>query len=77
MGISNEQLLNTKAIVVYSNKQINDLAYSNSKYFIMARNIGDLTSSQARENWYISPYSKSMFFSTIMLFLEKIMYNIR
>lgn len=62
LGISNEQLLNTKAIVVYSNKQINDLAYSNSKYFIMARNIGDLTSSQARENWYISPYSKSMFF---------------
>jgi hypothetical protein len=51
----------TKGIVVYSETIINENVASGAKYFVMARNVGDLDLDGKLENWYISNYDKSTF----------------
>ena len=61
-GITDSEILSqTKAIAIYSTDLINDSALSSSKYFVIARNVSDLTLDEKKTNWVISPYSKSMF----------------
>lgn len=60
-GITDEELANASAIAIYSDVFINDSALSSSKYFIAARNITGLSVEEMKQDWYISPYSKSMF----------------
>ena len=60
-GISDEQLQNTSAIVIYSKLFINDSALSSSKYFVVARNITGLSVEEMKQDWHLSTYSKSLF----------------
>ena len=60
-GITDEQLQNTSAIVVYSKLFINDSALSSSKYFVVARNITGLSVEEMKQDWHLSTYSKSIF----------------
>ena len=59
--VNANEIENAKAIVIYSKVLINNSSLSSSKYFVMARNITDLSSAEKLENWVISPYSKNMF----------------
>lgn len=49
-----EILTNTKAIVIYSDRWINDNANAGAKYFIMAKNVDGLTNQQKTADWSIS-----------------------
>ena len=60
-GISDEQLQNASAIVIYSKLFINDSALSSSKYFVVARNITGLSVEEMKQDWHLSTYSKSLF----------------
>ena len=60
-GVTSDQLAETKAIAIYSTDFINDSALSSSKYFVVARNITGLSVREMRQDWHISPYSKSIF----------------
>ncbi len=60
-SLKNYDLSDIKAIVIYSNKEINDYSDSGAKYFVMARNVSDLSNEEKSANWYIGNYSKDMF----------------
>jgi hypothetical protein len=60
-AIANYDLTGIKAIVVYCNNLVNDNINAGSKYFMFARNITNLSNENARLNWYISLYDKSLF----------------
>lgn len=64
-GINLETLMSgVKGLVVYSETIINENVASGAKYFVMARNVGDLTldgEDNKLSNWYISNYDKSTF----------------
>ena len=52
---------NAKAIAIISTRDINDISVSGQKYFVMGRNISDLSEEKAKSKWYISNFDKSMF----------------
>lgn len=60
-GITDEQLKQASAIVVYSKVFINDSALASSKYFVVARNITGLSLEEIKQDWHLSTYSKSIF----------------
>ena len=60
-ALASYDLTKYKAIAIYSTNLINDYVNSGAKYFVMARNIGGLTNTEAKADWYISNFDKSMF----------------
>lgn len=56
-----QDLEGIKAIAIYSTGVLNSNEQKASKYFLMARNIDGLTSSDKRRDWYISCYDKNLF----------------
>lgn len=60
-ALATYDLTDIKAIAIYSTNLINDYVNSGAKYFVMARNITDLSEEEAKTNWYISNFDKSMF----------------
>ena len=60
-GVTDAQINDAKAIVIYSKIFINDSALSSSRYFVIARNISGLPLNEIKQDWFISRYSKSMF----------------
>ena len=60
-ALQNVDLTNVKAIAIISTAEINETIASGAKYFVMGRNITDLSDEEAKSNWYISNYDKNMF----------------
>lgn len=60
-GVTQEELEQAQAIVIYSTDLVNESSSSSSKYFVMARNVSDLGLDDKSADWFVSPYSKSMF----------------
>lgn len=58
-ALENIDLTDVKAIAIVSDEYTG--SYFSSKYFVAGRNIGGLTEDEAKSNWYISNYDKSMF----------------
>ena len=56
-------LTDVRAIALISTNEINDIVASGAKYFVMGRNITDLTEDDAKSNWYISNFNKDLFVS--------------
>lgn len=56
-------LADVGAIALISTNEINDIVASGAKYFVMGRNITDLTEQDAKTNWYISNFDKDLFIS--------------
>jgi hypothetical protein len=53
-----------KGLVIYSETIINENIASGAKYFVMARNVSDLTlegEDNKLSNWYLSNYNKDNF----------------
>ena len=64
LGITIDELLDgVKSIVLYSNNIINQNPQSTERYFVLARNIGNLGESEpvATSNWYLSIPDKTLF----------------
>lgn len=57
----NELMASVQGVIIYSETLINENVASGAKYFVMARNVGDLDLDGKLENWYISNYDKSTF----------------
>lgn len=57
----NEDLTDIKALAVISTNKVNDNANSGAHYFVIARNITDLTDEEKRADWYVSSVEKTMF----------------
>ena len=60
-ALQNVDLTNVKAIAIISTAEINETIASGAKYFVMGRNISDLSDEEAKSNWFISNYDKNMF----------------
>lgn len=62
-SLADYDLSKYKAIAIYSTNLINDYVNSGAKYFVMARNIGNLGENEppANADWFISNYDKSIF----------------
>ena len=59
--LANVDLTGIQAIAIISTDEINETIASNAKYFVFGRNIGGLSEEDAKADWYISNYDKSMF----------------
>lgn len=59
--LSGVDLTNVKALAIVSDNVVAGDATSSSKYFVMGRNISELTDTEAKQDWYISNYDKNMF----------------
>lgn len=62
-ALQNVDLTDVRAIAIISTNEVNDIVASGAKYFVMGRNITDLTDSEAKSNWYISNFDKDLFVS--------------
>ena len=60
-ALNNVDISGVKAIAIISTNEVNDIVASGAKYFVCARNISDLNEDDAKSNWYISNFDKTMF----------------
>ena len=61
--LQNVDMENIKSIAIISTNEVNDYNGSGAKYFIMARNITDLSGEEKREDWYIGCIDKDKFYT--------------
>lgn len=59
--VSDETMQNTKAIAIISENIVADNVTSGQRYFVMGRNVSDLTIEDKKRAWYIYNYDKRMF----------------
>ena len=52
---------NVKALAIVSDEIVAGNTTSGARYFVMGRNVSDLTADEKKQTWYIYNYDKAMF----------------
>ena len=59
--LTDEQMENVKALAIVSDEIVAGNTTSGARYFVMGRNVSDLTADEKKQTWYIYNYDKAMF----------------